>query len=126
MDFNADSVTSVMTEIVAKSSLGNDPARGVVNVNTINLALARCGAGKNSTLTASEALVSSLAPMRLIGLTGGVFNFAGGLGGITVPLVVGYLAQGYGFAPALVYISAVALIGALSYILLVGDVKRVG
>ncbi|WP_215256847.1 hypothetical protein, partial [Escherichia coli] len=29
-------------------------------------------------------------------------------------------------APALVYISAVALIGALSYILLVGDVKRVG
>ncbi len=71
-------------------------------------------------------LVSSLAPMRLIGLTGGVFNFAGGLGGITVPLVVGYLAQGYGFAPALVYISAVALIGALSYILLVGDVKRVG
>ncbi len=63
--------------------------------------------------------------MRLIGLTGGVFNFAGGLGGITVPLVV-KLAQGYGFAPALVYISAVALIGALSYILLVGDVKRVG
>lgn len=32
MDFNADSVTSVMTEIVAKSSLGNDPARGVVNL----------------------------------------------------------------------------------------------
>lgn len=33
------------------------------------------------------SLVSSLAPMRLIGLTGGVFNFIGGLGGITVPLV---------------------------------------
>jgi len=72
------------------------------------------------------SLVSSLAPMRLIGLTGGVFNFVGGLGGITVPLVIGYLAQDYGFGPALVYISAVALIGALSYILLVGDVKRVG
>ena len=55
-----------------------------------------------------------------------MFNFAVVLGCITVPLVVGYLAQGYGFAPALVYISAVALIGALSYILLVGDVKRVG
>lgn len=40
------------------------------------------------------SLVSSLAPMRLIGLTGGVFNFVGGLGGITVPLVIGYLAQG--------------------------------
>lgn len=72
------------------------------------------------------SLVSSLAPVRLIGLTGGMFNFIGGLGGITVPLVVGYLAQNYGFAPALVYISAVALVGALSYILLVGDVKRVG
>ncbi len=72
------------------------------------------------------SLVSSLAPVRLIGLTGGMFNFVGGLGGITVPLVVGYLAQDYGFAPALVYISAVALLGALSYILLVGDVKRVG
>ncbi|MCG8157830.1 MFS transporter [Brenneria goodwinii] len=72
------------------------------------------------------SLVSSLAPIRLIGLTGGVFNFVGGLGGITVPLVIGYLAQDYGFAPALTYIAAVALIGALSYIFLVGDVKRVG
>lgn len=72
------------------------------------------------------SLVSSLAPVRLIGLTGGVFNFVGGLGGITVPLVVGYLAQDYGFAPSLIYISVVALLGALSYLLLVGDVKRVG
>lgn len=72
------------------------------------------------------SLVSSLAPVRLIGLTGGVFNLAGGLGGITVPLVVGYLAQDYGFAPSLVYISVVALLGALSYIFLVGEVKRVG
>ncbi|MCS2157688.1 MFS transporter [Scandinavium sp. H11S7] len=72
------------------------------------------------------SLVSSLAPMRLIGLTGGVFNFAGGLGGITVPLVIGYLAQTHGFAPALTYISVITMIGALSYILLVGEVKRVG
>ncbi len=72
------------------------------------------------------SLVSSLAPTRLIGLTGGVFNFVGGLGGITVPLVVGYLAQDYGFAPSLIYIAVVALLGALSYLLLVGDVKRVG
>lgn len=72
------------------------------------------------------SLVSSLAPVRLIGLTGGVFNLAGGLGGITVPLVVGYLAQYYGFAPSLTYIAVVALLGALSYIFLVGEVKRVG
>ncbi|MDX7987609.1 MFS transporter [Xenorhabdus sp. 12] len=72
------------------------------------------------------SLISSLAPAHLIGLTGGIFNFIGGLGGITVPLVVGYLAQHYGFAPALVYISVVALIGAISYIFLVGEIKRVG
>ena len=54
-----------------------------------------------------------------------MFNFVGGLGGITVPLVIGYLAQDYGFGPALIYIAAVALIGALSYILLVGEVKRI-
>lgn len=72
------------------------------------------------------SLVSSLAPIRLIGLTGGVFNFVGGLGGITVPLIIGYLAQDYGFAPALTYIAGVALVGALSYIFLVGNVERVG
>lgn len=44
----------------------------------------------NGFASITRSLVSSLAPMRLIGLTGGVFNFAGGLGGITVPLVVGY------------------------------------
>ncbi|MEC5320151.1 MFS transporter [Brenneria populi subsp. brevivirga] len=72
------------------------------------------------------SLVSSLAPIRLIGLTGGLFNFVGGLGGITVPLIIGYLAQDYGFSPALTYIAGVALIGALSYIFLVGKVERVG
>ncbi len=80
----------------------------------------------NGFASITSSLVSSPRAMRLIGLTGGVFNFVGGLGGITVPLVIGYLAQDYGFGPALVYISVVALIGALSYILLVGDVKRVG
>ena len=72
-----------------------------------------------------RSLVSSLAPMRLIGLTGGVFNFVGGRAGSPCRWS-SVTAQDYGFGPALVYISAVALIGALSYILLVGDVKRVG
>ncbi len=92
------------------------------------MALAFFGNGFASITWSLVSKMAILAPMRLIGLTGGVFNrvFVGGLGGITVPLVIGYLAQDYGFGPALVYISVVALIGALSYILLVGDVKRVG
>ncbi|PHM73419.1 MFS transporter [Xenorhabdus kozodoii] len=90
---------------------------------TVLMALAFFG---NGFASITWSLVSSLAPIRLIGLTGGVFNFVGGLGGISVPLVIGYLAQSYGFAPALVYISVVTLMGALSYIFLVGKVTRVG
>ncbi len=70
-------------------------------------------------------MVSSLAPKRLLGLTGGVFNFFGNLPSILVPIIVGSLIHGNNFKPALVYISAVALVGALSYIFVVGRVERV-
>jgi ACS family D-galactonate transporter-like MFS transporter len=68
--------------------------------------------------------VSSLAPSKVIGLTGGVFNFIGNLASIVVPLVIGMLIEGGNFAPALVFIAVLALIGALSYIFLVGKVER--
>jgi ACS family D-galactonate transporter-like MFS transporter len=71
------------------------------------------------------SLISSEAPRRLIGLTGGTFNFISNLSGITTPLVIGYLAQGGNFAPGLTYIATVAVIGALSYILMIGKVERV-
>jgi ACS family D-galactonate transporter-like MFS transporter len=71
------------------------------------------------------SLVSAVAPRRLIGLTGGVFNIFGNLPGIVVPLVVGYLIHGADFAPALRYIATIAVIGAASYIFLVGKVQRV-
>jgi ACS family D-galactonate transporter-like MFS transporter len=62
------------------------------------LALAFFGNGLAS-ITCS--LVSTLAPARLLGLTGD------------------------SFAPAITYIAALALLGALSYILLVGKVERI-
>lgn len=71
------------------------------------------------------SLISSLAPRRLIGLTGGTFNFISNLSGITTPLIIGYLAQGGNFAPGLTYIATVAVIGALVYILMIGKVERV-
>jgi MFS transporter, ACS family, D-galactonate transporter len=73
----------------------------------------------------SWVMVSSLAPKRLIGLTGGVFNFFGNLPSILVPIIVGSLIHGDNFKPALVYISIVALLGALSYLFVVGRVERV-
>jgi len=70
-------------------------------------------------------LVSLMAPRRLLGLTGGVFNFFGNLSSMIVPLVIGVIVKYGGFAHALAFVSALALGGALSYILLVGKVERI-
>jgi ACS family D-galactonate transporter-like MFS transporter len=70
------------------------------------------------------SLVASIAPERLLGLTGGIFNFFGSLSGIVVPIIIGYLARDYGFQAGLAYVAIVALIGALSYVFLVGAVER--
>lgn len=69
--------------------------------------------------------VSTLAPKNLVGLTGGVFNFIGGTASIIVPVVIGILAQNGRFEPALIFIAALGVIGALSYIFLVGKVERI-
>jgi MFS transporter, ACS family, D-galactonate transporter len=69
--------------------------------------------------------VSALAPKRLLGLTGGMFNFFGNLSSIIVPLVIGLLVHGTSFAPGLFFVAAFALTGVLSYIFLVGRVERI-
>lgn len=69
--------------------------------------------------------VSTLAPKHLINLTGGVFNFIGQLAGIIVPIVIGLLASGGHFAPALVFVAVLGLLGACAYIFLVGNVERI-
>ncbi|MFT4065806.1 MFS transporter [Paraburkholderia sp.] len=71
-------------------------------------------------------LVSDIAPEGLLGVTGGIFNFAANLAGIVTPLVVGLIVAATGsFVGALVFIGVIALIGALSYIFVVGDIKRI-
>ena len=71
-------------------------------------------------------LVSDIAPKNLLGLTGGIFNFAANLAGIITPLVIGFIVAGTGsFVGALMFIAIVALIGAFSYIFVVGDIKRI-
>lgn len=72
----------------------------------------------------SWVFVSLLSPKHLIGLTGGVFNFMGNLASIVVPIVIGYLVSGGNFKPALVFVGALGLAGACSYIFLVGKIER--
>jgi ACS family D-galactonate transporter-like MFS transporter len=78
----------------------------------------------NGLASITWSLVSAVAPKRLIGLTGGVFNFIGNMSSITVPVIIGTLVRGGDFSLGLTYISGMALIGALSYIFIVGRIER--
>jgi len=71
-------------------------------------------------------LISDVAPKKLMGLTGGLFNFCANLSGITTPLVIGFIIAGTGsFYYALIYVGAAALLGVIAYALIVGDVHRI-
>jgi ACS family D-galactonate transporter-like MFS transporter len=71
-------------------------------------------------------LVSDIAPEGMLGVTGGIFNLAANLAGIITPLVIGGIVAVTGsFAYALGFIGVVALLGALSYIVILTDVSRI-
>ncbi|HEX7943983.1 MAG TPA: MFS transporter [Phenylobacterium sp.] len=71
-------------------------------------------------------LITDVAPKPLMGLTGGVFNLAANLAGIVTPLVIGLIVKETGsFVYALAFIGVIALIGAFSYIFILGPVRRV-
>lgn len=71
-------------------------------------------------------VISDIAPREMLGLTGGIFNFATNLAGVITPIVVGAIIGATGsFFYALAYVGASALLGALSYVFLLGDVKRI-
>jgi MFS transporter, ACS family, D-galactonate transporter len=70
-------------------------------------------------------VISDIAPKNVIGLTGGIFNFSTNLAGIVTPIVIGvFFGLTGSFVGPLVYIAAVALLGALSYTVVLGDIHR--
>ena len=70
-------------------------------------------------------VISDVAPKELIGLTAGIFNFSANLAGIVTPLVIGFAFQSTGsFFGPLVYIAVVAVLGALAYSVVLGDIRR--
>ena len=66
----------------------------------------------NGLASITWSLVSAIAPARLLGLTGGMFNFVGNLASVGVPIVIGYLVKGGDFAPAITFIAMTAMAGA--------------
>ncbi|WP_246036939.1 MFS transporter [Thalassotalea litorea] len=79
----------------------------------------------NGLASINWVFVSLIAPKSMVGLVGGCFNFIGGLAAVIVPLTIGYLAQDGDFQSALVMIAALALVGLLSYVFLVGKVEPI-
>ena len=71
------------------------------------------------------AVMSDTAPKQITGFAGGVFNMCGNLSSITTPIVIGYIIQITGsFNGALVFVAANALLAAVSYLVIVGEIKR--
>ncbi len=71
------------------------------------------------------AVVTDTSPRDMAGLSGGVFNTFGNVASITTPIVIGYLIRATGsFAWALVFVGANAVVALLSYLLAVGEIKR--
>ena len=71
------------------------------------------------------AVMSDTAPKQITGFAGGVFNMCGNLSSITTPIVIGYIIQITGsFNGALVFVAANALVAAVSYLVIVGEIKR--
>ena len=69
--------------------------------------------------------VGDIAPVESMGIAGGVFSFIGNLAGIVTPIVIGIMLQMTGtFVSAMVFISAVAAVGVLSLIFIVGKIQR--
>lgn len=79
----------------------------------------------NGLASIAWVFISSIAPIRCMGLVGGVFNFIGNLAGISLPIIVGYLARDGNFESGLVYIAIVSIVGFCSYLFLVGKVERI-
>lgn len=72
------------------------------------------------------AVLSDASPKQIIGLSGGLFNTFGNIAGITTPIVIGYIRQGTGsFDGALIYVSAHAVLAVISFLFIVGTIKRV-
>lgn len=70
-------------------------------------------------------VIADTSPRNLIGVNGGLFNLFGNLSSITTPIVIGFLVQRTGnFNLALIFVGATAAMAIVSYLFIVGDIRR--
>ena len=71
------------------------------------------------------AVLSDTAPRQIAGLSGGLFNMIGNISSITTPIVIGYIIGATGsYDGALVFVGANALAAAISYLVIVQEIRR--
>ena len=72
------------------------------------------------------AVIADASPRQITGLSGGLFNTFGNVAGIITPIAIGYILKSTGsFNGALIFVSAHAVLAMVSYIFIVGEIKRV-
>jgi MFS transporter, ACS family, D-galactonate transporter len=97
-----------------------------VDSNALCIAILTVSFFAQGIASASWAAVSEVAPKELIGLTGGITSLAANLGGIVTPIAIGWILHVTGtFAYAFWFIGGLALVGSLSYSLLLGKIYRI-
>jgi len=70
-------------------------------------------------------VISDASPKEMVGLSGGIFNFAGNLASIVTPIAIGYILETTGsFNGALIFVGSMGILGALSYLFIVGKIER--
>jgi ACS family glucarate transporter-like MFS transporter len=73
------------------------------------------------------AVMSDVAPRDCAGLSGGIFNMFGNISSIVTPILIGFILKETGsFDLVLMVVAASALCAALSYLLIVGTIRRLG
>lgn len=102
----------------------------LANFTTTNLstvAVMTCAFFFSGVSSIGWAVTSDVAPVRLVGMTGGIVNFAANLAGIMTPIAVGYIVKNTGsyyWALALVAIFP-AVLGVFAYTVVLGDIRRI-
>ncbi len=73
------------------------------------------------------AVVADTSPKEIPGLNAGLFNTFGNVAGITTPIAIGYIVQSSGgsFTGALVFVALNAVVALVSYLFVVGEIRRV-
>jgi len=72
------------------------------------------------------AVMADTAPKEISGLSGGLFNMFGNLSGIVTPIAIGYIINATGsFNGALVYVGLHAFLAIVSFVFIVGTIKRI-